>query len=104
MSSLQLQDIDLETALEIQKRRNTRMLEVATNEGSLAESESPFSSRNLKNAANKKVEIKKRERFDIQNIGSGTRCHSCGMLHFCWTPRCAVCSAPMHFNMGGHHK
>ena len=102
--SLQLNEIDLETALEIQKRRNTRMLEVATSEGSIEESESPFSGRSLKNSSNKRVGIKKRERFDIQNIGSGTRCMACGMLHFCWTPRCAVCSVPMHYNMGGHHQ
>ena len=102
--SLTVQDIDLETALEIQKRRNIRMLEVAQGEGNIHESESPFSRDNLKKASNHFVEVKKRERFDVQNIGSGTRCTNCGMLHFCWTPRCAVCSHPMHYNLGGHHR
>ena len=101
---LSVSEIDLETALEIQKRRNTRMLEVATSEGSIHESDSPFSKENLRAASKHRVEVKARDRFNLQNIGSGTRCANCGMLHFCWTPKCAVCGYRLEFNLGGHHQ
>tara|TARA_R110000751_G_scaffold59801_2_gene125310 strand:+ start:3706 stop:3987 length:282 start_codon:yes stop_codon:yes gene_type:complete len=37
---------------------------------------------------------------DVLDIGSGTRCGSCGMLHFCWVERCGACSKPMDYNLG----
>jgi len=36
---------------------------------------------------------------DIVDIGSGTRCVQCGMLHFCWVERCGACNQPMNFNL-----
>jgi hypothetical protein len=95
--------IDLDTSIEINKRRQSRMLEIMTNAGSVAEDESPFSRENMATAQKKFVKVDNKERRNIQNIGSGTRCTSCGLLHFCWTPRCAVCGDPMRFNMGSHH-
>ena len=47
---------------------------------------------------------RKSERKNIQNIGAGTRCLSCGALHFCWTPKCGVCGDAMHFNLGSHSR
>ena len=43
MPRLEVGEIDLETSLEIKKRRNNRMFEMATSQGSIGESESPFS-------------------------------------------------------------
>ena len=52
MPRLELGDMDLDTSLEIKKRRNTRMFELATNQGSIAEDQSPFSKENMARAAN----------------------------------------------------
>jgi len=104
MPRFEVQDIDLETSLEIKKRRNTRMFELMTSQGSIAEDQSPFSQNNMAKAQSRFVKINKSQAQDIQNIGSGTRCMACGLLHFCWTPECAVCGEAMHFNLGGHHQ
>jgi hypothetical protein len=57
-----------------------------------------------RNAANTLVKANKRDikahEQDVRNIGSGTRCVSCSMLHFMWTPNCHCCGAPMNFNLG----
>lgn len=37
---------------------------------------------------------------DIIDIGSGTRCKHCGMLHFLYLERCGACSKPMEYNLG----
>tara|TARA_R100000005_G_scaffold95579_1_gene77689 strand:+ start:499 stop:798 length:300 start_codon:yes stop_codon:yes gene_type:complete len=37
---------------------------------------------------------------DILNIGAGTRCQHCGMLHFLWVDKCRSCNRPMEYNMG----
>lgn len=37
---------------------------------------------------------------DVLNIGSGTRCTHCGLLHFMWTEICSSCRKPMNYNMG----
>ena len=104
MPRFEVQDIDLETSIEIKKRRNNRMFELMTSQGSIAEDQSPFSRENMAKAQSRFVKINKHEATDIQNIGSGTRCMACGLLHFCWTPECAVCGEAMHFNLGGHHQ
>ena len=39
------------------------------------------------------------EAADILNIGSGTRCKHCGMLHFMWRETCATCNKPMEYNL-----
>lgn len=36
---------------------------------------------------------------DIMNIGSGTRCKHCGMLHFLWRETCGACERPMEYNL-----
>lgn len=37
---------------------------------------------------------------DVLNIGSGTRCKHCGMLHFLWVENCGTCGKPMEYNLG----
>jgi len=36
---------------------------------------------------------------DVLNIGSGTRCKHCGMLHFMWRENCGSCGKPMEYNL-----
>lgn len=36
---------------------------------------------------------------DVMNIGAGTRCKHCGMLHFMWRATCATCDKPMDYNL-----
>jgi len=47
----------------------------------------------------KRQNMKTRNIRDIVNIGSGTRCRFCGMLHFCYLERCGACKKPMHYNL-----
>ncbi len=37
---------------------------------------------------------------DILDIGAGTRCKHCGMLHFLWKANCGGCNRPMEYNLG----
>lgn len=104
MPRLELGDIDLDTSVEIKKRRNSRMFEIMTSQGSIGEDQSPFSKENMERAQTRFVKVTKEQAQDIQNIGSGTRCLACGLLHFCWTPNCAVCGEAMYYNLGGHHQ
>lgn len=48
----------------------------------------------------KQQNIRSRNIRDVLNIGSGTRCRHCGMLHFCYLERCGSCSKPMEYNLG----
>lgn len=98
--ALEIEEICFEEAHEIERRRKVRMAEIVSDDGSIPEDDSPFSKRNMGKAADIRVKLTGRERFDIQNIGSGTRCSHCGLLHFCWTPRCAGCNANMEYNLG----
>ncbi len=49
------------------------------------------------------VTLKQRNRNknagDVLNIGAGTRCKHCGMLHFCWVDKCRTCGMQMDFNL-----
>ena len=96
---LQLGEINFQEALEIEKRRGKRLAELTT--GSTRSDQSLFSKENMaKDSHTVRVNTRGRERFDIQNIGAGTRCTDCGLLHFCWTPACAGCGGKMNYNMG----
>ncbi len=59
MQRLEVGDIDLETSLEIKKRRNSRMFELATSQGSIGESDSPFSKKNMDRAGTSFVKVTK---------------------------------------------
>ena len=37
---------------------------------------------------------------DVLNIGTGTRCKHCAMLHFLWRENCGACNKPMDYNLG----
>lgn len=103
MARMEIEDIDLGEVLDIQNRRKVRMAEIANSSRStVREDESPFSEENMKHATTKRVRMNRTDRKDIQDIGSGTRCLTCGCLHFCWTPKCGACGAPMSFNLGSH--
>lgn len=103
MARMEIEDIDLGEVIDIEKRRRVRMAEIANaNKSSVHESESPFSKENMEYATTKRIMLKSKDRKDIQNIGAGTRCLTCGCLHFCWTPKCGACGAPMGFNLGSH--
>tara|TARA_Y100001938_G_C8003252_1_gene385904 strand:+ start:122 stop:421 length:300 start_codon:yes stop_codon:yes gene_type:complete len=41
-----------------------------------------------------------RKAADVLDIGAGTRCKHCGMLHFMWRETCGVCDKPMEYNLG----
>jgi len=53
-----------------------------------------------KNYAVKKQNTRNRQVADVLNIGAGTRCRHCGMLHMCWLPKCGACGLEMDFNLG----
>ena len=48
----------------------------------------------------KRQNVRSRNIRDVLNIGSGTRCRYCGMLHFCYLERCGSCGKPMEYNLG----
>ena len=98
--AVELDELCFEEAHAIERRRKIRMAEISSDEGSIRSDDSPFSKENLDRAETVRVKIRGRERYDIQNIGSGTRCLSCGLLHFCWTPSCAGCGGDMDYNLG----
>jgi hypothetical protein len=98
---LELGDICFEEAHEIERRRKVRLAEIAGDDGGyVGEDDSPFSASNMRNAQKIKMKVSGKQRFDIQNIGAGTRCMSCGLLHFCWAPKCAGCGGPIDYNLG----
>lgn len=100
---MEIETLDFEESYDIQKRRKVRMAEIANaSQSSVHEDESPFSKENMRYATTKRIGLKGNMKKDIQNIGAGTRCLSCGALHFCWTPKCGVCSKNMNYNLGSH--
>jgi len=48
----------------------------------------------------KQQNVRSRNIRDVLNIGSGTRCKYCGMLHFLYLERCGSCNKPMEYNLG----
>ena len=41
---------------------------------------------------------------DVLDIGAGTRCGHCGMLHFLWRETCGSCDRPMEYNLGSRNE
>jgi len=85
-------EIDWEEIARFQKQGMRYAEEVG--EGKLMEEERPM----LGFVQKKKTRFEKAK--DVLNIGSGTRCKECGLLHFCWVDNCSVCGNPMEFNLG----
>ena len=48
----------------------------------------------------KKQRNRNKKAGDVLNIGTGTRCKSCGMLYFMWVDKCSTCGRQMEFNLG----
>ena len=48
----------------------------------------------------KQQNTRNRQIADVLDIGAGTRCKHCGMLHFCWMPQCGACGLDMDYNLG----
>jgi len=51
-------------------------------------------------AAIKQQNTRNNKVADVLDIGAGTRCNQCGMLHFCWIPKCGACGIDMDYNVG----
>jgi hypothetical protein len=87
-----IRSLDVESISRAQKQ-NVR-LDTKYNDGVVFDEENPL----------KGVTKKQRNRNvgvgDILDIGSGTRCVSCGMLHFLWVENCGSCRKPMEYNLG----
>jgi hypothetical protein len=94
-------EINFQEAHEIERRRGVRMAELLSpSDSSVSRDESPFSARSMAGAQTIHTNMSGKTRLDIQNIGSGTRCISCGLLHFCWVPKCISCKSEMDYNKG----
>ena len=52
----------------------------------------------------KQQQTRSRNIRDVINIGSGTRCRHCSMLHFCYLERCGACNKAMDYNLGSVEK
>jgi len=52
----------------------------------------------------KKQRTRNSEVADILDIGAGTRCVHCGMLHFLWRATCGACDRPMEYNLGSRNE
>ena len=52
----------------------------------------------------KKQRVRVSEVGDVLDIGAGTRCVYCGMLHFLWRATCGACDKPMEYNLGSRNE
>jgi len=52
----------------------------------------------------KKQRTRVSEIEDVLDIGAGTRCVYCGMLHFLWRATCGACDRPMEYNLGSRNE
>ena len=52
----------------------------------------------------KKQRTRVSEIGDVLDIGAGTRCKHCGMLHFLWRVTCGSCDRPMEYNLGSRNE
>jgi len=92
MSSLDEQVIDLSDIERFQKQGIRS--DVSTLLGKVIDEENP-----LKGITSEQRN-RNSEAADVLNIGSGTRCQYCGMLHFLWRETCGSCKKPMEYNLG----
>ena len=59
----------------------------------------PIATENPLKGVTGKQRARTEEVADVMNIGAGTRCKHCGMLHFMWRATCATCDKPMDYNL-----
>ena len=87
-----IQTLEL-TDIERAQKQNVRLAE-SLDMGSVLNTDKPLAGTVSKQ--NKRVE----DIGDILNIGAGTRCKHCGLLHFMFVEKCSACKKPMEYNMG----
>ena len=87
-----LQTLEL-TDIERAQKQNVKLAE-SLDMGSVFNTDKPLAGTVSKQ--NKRVE----DIGDILNIGAGTRCKHCGLLHFMFVEKCSSCKKPMEYNMG----
>jgi len=92
MSGFELQSMDIEDIERAQKQNVLSDINYQAN--IVHNTDNPLKGAISKQRANA------RKAADVLNIGSGTRCSSCGLLHFMWRENCGSCRKPMNFNMG----
>ena len=84
--------LDVESISRAQKQ-NVR-LDTKYNDGVVFDEENPLK------GVTKKQRSRNVKVGDILDIGSGTPCVHCGMLHFLWVENCGSCRKPMEYNLG----
>ena len=92
MSGFQLQTLDIDDISRAAKQ-NVR-IDTHYDAGTITDTDAP-----LKGITGKQ-RARNSEIGDVLNIGSGTRCTHCGMLHFMWRATCGSCDRPMEYNLG----
>ena len=90
--SFDLQTLEI-TDIERAQKQNVRLAE-SLDMGSVLNTDKPLSG--VVSKQNSRV----KDIGDILNIGAGTRCKHCGLLHFMWVEKCSSCKRPMEFNLG----
>ena len=90
--SFDLQTLEI-TDIERAQKQNVRLAE-SLDMGSVLNTDKPLSG--VVSKQNSRV----KDIGDILNIGAGTRCKHCGLLHFMFVEKCSSCKKPMEYNMG----
>lgn len=90
--TFELRQLDIEDISRAQKQ--TVRSDIHYDSGTVQNTTKPLEG--VVNKQNKRV----KNVGDVMNIGAGTRCTHCGMLHFLWKEKCASCSRPMEYNLG----
>jgi len=90
--SFDLQTLEI-TDIERAQKQNVRLAE-SLDMGSVLNTDKPLSG--VVSKQNSRV----KDIGDILNIGAGTRCKHCGLLHFMWVEKCSSCKKPMEYNLG----
>jgi len=90
--TFELRQLDIEDISRAQKQ--TVRSDIHYDSGTVQNTTKPLEG--VVNKQNKRV----KDVGDVMNIGAGTRCIHCGMLHFLWKEKCASCLRPMEYNLG----
>ena len=90
--SFDLQTLEI-TDIERAQKQNVRLAE-SLDMGSVLNTDKPLSG--VVSKQNSRV----KDIGDILNIGAGTRCKHCGLLHFMFVEKCSSCKKPMEYNLG----
>ena len=89
--SFELKTLDIDDVLRAQKQSVKQDIEYDQH---IVDHDSPLS------GTTKQQRGRVSDVADVLNIGAGTRCKHCGMLHFLWRADCGSCGRPMEYNKG----